>query len=339
MNPRSAIPMQPAGHAPLRRPHSIRRTSSIDMTWPEGKGKPMRYSGHCRDIYTAAAGDAPTLLREDAFEARIAADHSIEAIAATPPRPGIQALAGKGRGDNLRRLIDELLPDERDAGSPLYLLLDDLPAAILIASWARQHWPEYRVPAEEILRMKTERLPMMEGICIGFGPGSSAFDDFGSLGEKNRRAVVPLPHPKDSQGFHEMTLHTEISMRRARRIDVWQDDLIHIDATFQDSASIPEGGRVAVHEYLLHASADPVTMKLVELEAVPCILPYPECPAAVENIGRLVGLPMSELRKVVLNELRRTLGCTHLNDALRALAEVPALVGQLERTSIAAPAL
>jgi hypothetical protein len=31
----------------------------------------------------------------------------------------------------------------------------------------------------------------------------------------------------------------------------------------------------------------------------------------------------------VLKSLPGTLGCTHLNDALRALAEVPALVGRL----------
>jgi hypothetical protein len=35
------------------------------------------------------------------------------------------------------------------------------------------------------------------------------------------------------------------------------------------------------------------------------------------------------LRHVVLERLARTKGCTHLNDALRALAEVPVLAERL----------
>ena len=39
--------------------------------------------------------------------------------------------------------------------------------------------------------------------------------------------------------------------------------------------------------------------------------------------------PNSLIREAVLSELRGPAGCTHLNDALRALAEVPKLVEQL----------
>ena len=47
------------------------------------------------------------------------------------------------------------------------------------------------------------------------------------------------------------------------------------------------------------------------------------------NISRLLGARLPELRQAVLEELPGTLGCTHLNDALRALAEVPVLVNHL----------
>jgi hypothetical protein len=40
---------------------------------------------------------------------------------------------------------------------------------------------------------------------------------------------------------------------------------------------------------------------------------------------------LADLRQLVLERLRGTAGCTHLNDALRALAEVPHLVALLER--------
>ena len=59
------------------------------------------------------------------------------------------------------------------------------------------------------------------------------------------------------------------------------------------------------------------------------MLPYRECPTAAGNAPRLVGSRLPELREKVLTDLRGTLGCTHLNDALRALAEVPHLVQRL----------
>ena len=42
--------------------------------------------------------------------------------------------------------------------------------------------------------------------------------------------------------------------------------------------------------------------------------------------------PAAALRHVVLERLARTNGCTHLNDALRALAEVPVLADALTAT-------
>ena len=124
-------------------------------------------------------------------------------------------------------------------------------------------------------------------------------------------------------------------MRRARRIDIWIDDLIRIDSAFQDSATNPRGGRTAVHEYRLTATADPISLTLLSVTAEPRVLPYPECPAAAANAPRLVGARLADLRAKVLGELSGVAGCTHLNDALRALAEAPALV---ERLKAAAPA-
>ena len=47
----------------------------------------------------------------------------------------------------------------------------------------------------------------------------------------------------------------------------------------------------------------------------------------------LCGLPAPpELREKVFAELRGTVGCTHLSDALRALAEVPALAEHTRRS-------
>jgi hypothetical protein len=119
-------------------------------------------------------------------------------------------------------------------------------------------------------------------------------------------------------------------MRRARRIDVWREGgELRIDAMFRDSCWDPDGQEVAVHEYQLIAGADEAAGALTSMVATPRVLPYVECPLAARNATRLVGSPLRTLRTEVLERLRGTDCCTHLNDALRALAEVPVLAASL----------
>jgi hypothetical protein len=123
-------------------------------------------------------------------------------------------------------------------------------------------------------------------------------------------------------------------MRRARRIDVWLDNVIVVDSAFQDSATTPAGGRAVVHEYGLQLTAHPTSLRVLSVEAEPRVLPFGECTSAAANLGRLIGASLPELRDRVLAELRGTAGCTHLNDALRALAEVPALVNHVHEVGL-----
>jgi hypothetical protein len=84
-----------------------------------------------------------------------------------------------------------------------------------------------------------------------------------------------------------------------------------------------------VHEYTLSAAADPASLEVLTLQATPHVLPHPECQGAPPNLDRLVGSSLSDLRETVLAALRGEAGCTHLNDACRALADVPALAARL----------
>ncbi len=325
----SADPVQrvagPSGPVPLRRPGSVRRTSTIDMTYVAGRGSQLRLHGRARDLLTPADGGAPVVLAVGAVEAGASPGRVIEDVAADPPRAGIERLVGARGGGHLRLAIDEVLPGERAAGTPLYLLLDDLAGCTLIGGFQWSRFPDLSGPL-----VVTEK-PQMEGICIGFVPGASSLDDMGRPAAGARvQPVGPLVHPDDPLGWHELPEQPQVSMRRARRIDVWLDaDTVRVEASFQDSAGDPDHGRVAVHEYLLSATADAATMTLTSVTADPRILPYLECPNAPGNIGRLVGTPMADLRATVLERLAKTDGCTHLNDALRALAEVPVLVEHL----------
>jgi len=141
-----------------------------------------------------------------------------------------------------------------------------------------------------------------------------------------------LRNPADPQGWHAFAEHDGPGFRRARRIDVTRkDDLIRIDSAFQDSAKLREGGRVAIHEYNLAATVDAESLEVLSLEPEARILPFRECPGAVHNLARLVGRNLAQVREDVLEMLRGPDGCTHLNDALRALADVPRLVEQLRQ--------
>jgi hypothetical protein len=172
----------------------------------------------------------------------------------------------------------------------------------------------------------------MVGVCAGFRPGSSALTTEGMpIIEPHTVARAPALADVDDQiGWHDRGPLPPVAMRRARRIDVWMESgAIHIDAMFRDTANDPGGIEVVQHEYQIEAVADATTGRLVRVVAEPRVLPYPECPTAAGNAGRLVGEPLDTLRSTVLERLRATDCCTHLNDALRSLADVPALVTSL----------
>ncbi len=316
-----------AGTSPLRRPGSVRRTSSIDITWPDGANGTARYDCRSRDIYTPPTGGKSIILGEDRLAVTISAEGRIESIASTPARPQLDMLLGKGHGDNLRRLIDVLLPAERDAGSGLYLLLDDLPVFSKISIWVWVFLERDKKVGPEEEKIRAQTRASMEGICSGFATGSGALK---GIDPNVPPAVVPLLNPEDLPGFHDLPQQEGISMRRARRIDVWRKGSICIDAAYQDSATIPSGERLGIHEYGLKATVNPETLALLSVCAEPHVLPYKECQGAPQYIDRLVGARLLGLRRTVTKELRGDSGCTHLNDTLRALAEVPALVAGLD---------
>lgn len=324
-----AAERNPAGPSPLRRAGSVRRTATIYLNWPEGRKGPTWLHGRARDILTPVAGGDPVVLAEDEMTAT-AAHRLILSVTANPPRAGVEQLAGARAGGYLREAIDQALPGERAAGTPLYLLLDDMAGTTLIAGWAQTQWGDAEAVAAQLAH-RNERLPSMEGVCIGFRPGSSALDPDSDIDHTpDASRVPPIERAEDPAGWHAFPPLEGANMRRARRIDVWRENgLVRINATFQDSAALPEGGRRGLHEYVIHATADPQGSRLLSLEAVPHILPYPECPAATVNLHALLDTPLASMRTTVLTLLRKTAGCTHLNDALRALAEVPILVASL----------
>ena len=342
-SPAQTAPRQTANPAPMRPAGSIRRTSSIDIEWIEGQnGMGMnadrRFYGRVRDYLTPLGGGAGKVIDEAQMVAILDTQKAITEITATPAPARLGELVGLRGGGHLRVLMQDIMPELIATGAPLYLVLDDLSGTSLISGWA---WALYNpnwmieakdgIPADQLAKLQDRA-----GVCWGLKPGNSGLTPDRESFTVNSADGGELRNPADPEGWHEFPHITGVTMRRARRIDVWREGgLIHIDAAFQDSAPRPAGpdgispGRAALHEYRLSATADANTLELRTLAPEPRVLPFPECPGAVANTQKLLGTPLPQIRAAVLAELRGPAGCTHLNDALRALAEVPILAGKL----------
>ncbi len=327
-------PRNPAGPSPLRRAGSVRRTSTVDTSWLDGYGQPMLMTGRARDLRTPVDGSAPGVLAEGDYQILASGRREVLSIATSADLPALQRMVGQRGGGNLRALLAEIVPEERAAGTPLYLILDDFSGASLVAGWAWSQWRDSWMPkpGDASQASTAGKNGQMEGICSGFRPGSTALNPDGTSNPIQSSAAVPsLLNPDDPLGWHALADQAGVGMRRARRIDVWRENgVVTVDMGFQDSATSPRGGRVAIHEYLARATVDPETLELTAFSADPRILPYRECPSAVPHAQRIVGAHLPDLRLKVLEVLPGILGCTHLNDVMRSLAEVPQLLGALD---------
>lgn len=322
---------QSAGYAPSRRPGSIRRTTSIDSDWPEGFGQPWEMVGRARDLLTPIEGEPVTLASAE-FRIMASPNREILSITANPDHPRLQQMVGVRAGGASRIELAKNLGDVR--GTLLFQLLDDYAGASLVAGWVWSLWSDdWMAHARRINNEVAEgRRRRMLDICTGFAEGSSsmAADFTPDHIDQSSREVGPLENPDDAAGWHAMPFQKGPQKRRSRRIDLWREgDLIKVDAAFQDSGSNPKGGRTGIHEYRVHAEIDPISFRLLALQALPLILPYRECPGASVKATRMIGKEVSTFRGSVVETLPSTLGCTHLNDVLRALADVPVLAMQL----------
>jgi hypothetical protein len=314
----------------------VRRTSSIDVSWPDGEDGGRLFIGRVRDYLTPKAGAPGRVLDQAEFRARLTDDKTITSITVEPAFAGAERLIGMRGGNHLRLFIKENMPELIASGAPIYLALDDISGTSLVSAFAWSHWHgdflermKSRIPAEELAKMMADRA----NVCWGLKEGNSGMSKDGPPRDVAGTEAGDVRNPADPQGWHELADPDGPGFRRARRIDVTRDPaagLIRIDAAFQDSVTLKTGGRGAIHEYNLDVTIDAETGKILTLEPEARILPFFECPGAIHNAKRLIGSRITEVRDSVLAQLRGPEGCTHLNDALRALAEVPKLAGYLQ---------
>jgi hypothetical protein len=117
-------------------------------------------------------------------------------------------------------------------------------------------------------------------------------------------------------------------MRRFRRLDLFpaEADSAAFDAHFRDSHVDGDGVETIVHEYTVAGSVDTSTRTITSVTADVRVLPWQECPGAIGSADRVRGMMLPELRDRVRGEFVGTTTCTHLNDTLRSIADLDALM-------------
>ena len=143
-------------------------------------------------------------------------------------------------------------------------------------------------------------------------------------------AVIHLPNGRTiaTQTENISTGGAQFAIPRPEGIE--PGDMIEVDAHFRDSLWDQDHAELAVHEYTVAATLEAESHVLRSIETVVRVLPFPECPWAAPHASTLVGMPVDSFRTSVQDTLTELQCCTHLNDMLRGLAEVPTLATHLD---------
>ncbi len=320
----------PLDDVPARAPGSVRRTMHVDVG-PRGEwSSPLAMEGAARDLRTGSdrseGPDDRTVLAEVHVSAGFDISRRLEWLVTTPAAAWTADVIGTRAGGGFRRHLEEVVPPE-ESRSLLRQVLDDMPAGALISGYGLMRMAHRKGHHPGSL-MPTGALHRMTDLCSGWRSGGTAV-----LSAASGQGVPMQDCPPatvlskgDPHAWHELGPLEMDWMRRRRCIDVSvdPDGTFSIWAMFRDTVGEGDGDEVVLHEYAVRASGvDGVVGSIV---AEPRVLPFPECPAAADAVGALVGCEVKSLASVVPGTLTGIASCTHLNDLLRALGGVGDLV-------------
>lgn len=317
-------PQRPVQLWPTPAPGTMRRTSTID-TQPDGPAH-QDTELRARDAYIGPAG-AVEVVDDVVVRARLA-DRVIEDIGGVDPR--LTELRGVRVGQGFRAKAGALLGSDVDRSTLLNLLLDDWVGASLVTGYGEQH---AKIVADEEEEMADVVADHLAGICSGFAPEAAAVDF------TRRTLLMPCaqgPAAPPLDGLHPTEVLRAHGMRRLRRMDLAPDGTF--DAHFRDSHVDGAGRETIVHEYTVIGEVDLDTRTVARVDVEARVLPWQECPGALGSAQRIVGMPIDQLRNRIRTEFVGITTCTHLNDTLRCLGDLDALIdGREARSSVRSP--
>ncbi len=340
--PEAGGPSDPVTATIDRWPGSVRRTSTIDTARPDGFQGALVMTARARDLRTASDATSVVIDQVDLSLRVDGSNRQVVSIASTPALPGLDQLIGSPVGPGFRSRANEVCPGERETGTLLHLLLDDLPGAALVSGYSAQRggvldqprrMPEPAAASSSVL---ARVMASHDDLCAGWAHDATLMVTVRSSGEIPVSTGPPAPsleRQDDPMAWHAMPALPAHAMRRRRRLDVMppssSEGAHRFDAHFRDSHMDQDGAEWVVHEYSATGTFDIVGGRVLDIGAEARVLPWMECPGAVASAQRLSGMPIAELRARVRREFTGISTCTHLNDTLRSLGDLEVLVGQL----------
>ena len=191
---------QSAGPSPLRRPGSIRRTTSIDSDWPDGLGQPWEMIGRARDLLTPEDGSEPRVLATAQFRIMASPIREILSIEATTDHPRLQEMVGVRAGGASRLALSE----EPNKSKDMVLIVDvGTNAEILLGNETR------------VLACSSPTGPAFEGAQISSGqraaPGAIERVEIDPVTKEPRFRVIGSDLWSDDPGFAKATKTTGIT--------------------------------------------------------------------------------------------------------------------------------
>jgi Protein of unknown function (DUF2889) len=318
-------PHDPRSQLPVRRANSIRRTTTVDSARPDGALGHVDIDARGRDFQTCADGSTVVLAAANVTAHVDFSTRTLEAIDAGSDLD-MRALVGFGVASGFRDRLNEAYPAGKASHSARYQILDDFPTALLVSGYA--------IGAAGLRPKSTGPRQQYPDLCAGFAVGATILTEEAETSEipvvTGPAAPPLLDYDGDAFAFHAVDRMRAHGMRRLRCLDLWREgSLVAIENYFRDSHMSPEGIETVVHEYTVHAVFDPRTSMFVSSDATAHTLPWLECPLAAASAARVSGLAAEGLRAFVRADFIGPSTCTHLNDTLRAMEDVPALAAQL----------
>lgn len=328
----------PTSGSPARVPGSVRRTTSIDMTRPDGLTGPLHLTARGRDLLTTADGTAQVL---DTAEMFVVLDYTgtrpILELRTDPEVEAVADLVGRSALSRFRPTARAAL-GERWLGSVLAQLLDDVPVATIVSAAALSRLGQRPGPSSGVQR--TARTD----ICAGWQADGALARRRAAGGEKGPlRERGPLAGDlvsADGPGWHAMPPLAPAGMRRVRRLDLVPvaaagpvasapaGAAYLADGLVRDSFLDPRDAEVVIHEFTVRAAvaADGIVL---DSSAGIGVVPGPQCPESGPSAARIIGRRAGELREGVARDFVGITTCTHLNDTLRTLGDLPRLAAAL----------
>jgi hypothetical protein len=326
LEPNQRGPQDPMAPTPPRLRGSIRRTSSIDTVRPDGLDGRLVVTARARDLMTSS--DRDLKLDEVQVTVDLEPHGVVRDVDVHPKDADLEDLVGLSVGPGFRASVKAANPDLATSEPLLHLLVDDLPGAVLVSGYARLH-------SDAMGQVAAEGMERRADMCAGWvseGVMMTSIRERGRVPTPIGPPSPPLTRDDDPMAWHRLDPLPPSATRRVRRIDVTphgDTGLLAVDSMFRDSHFGEGSSETSVHEYSVEATVRADTRVITSIAATPHVLPWVECPNAIDSAKRLVGVQLDDLRHRVRTSFTGPSTCTHLNDTLRCLEGVAGLLARL----------